>query len=166
MQYQIVVTGIFLLICTYTDLRYRCIYRKIVYGLVILSVSGHLVCWITGLQESPESAELAGAAASAAHLAESVVPVAAGLIPGVVCFLISLLTREAFGYGDSMAVAACGVSLGLENTAGILTAGFLFSAVWAVFLCVFRKADLKKEFPFLPFLTAAFVLQIFTGGFA
>lgn len=149
MRLQMIVTGTCLLICTYTDLRYRCIYRKIVLSMMVLSISGHAVSWIA---EQPDLSEIFMSAVSAA----------AGLIPGMICFLLSFLTGEAFGYGDSMVVTACGISLGLEKTAELLMTGFFLSALWAVFLCIVQKANLKKEFPFLPFLSAAFVLQIIT----
>ena len=147
MKFQMTLTGIFLLICTYTDLRDRSIYKRIVYGMMMVSISGHVVDWITG-QDSAVSV---------------MTTAAAGLIPGIVCFLISLLTREAFGYGDSMGVAACGLSLGLGSAFELLITGLFLSAIWAVFLCIVRKSDLKKEFPFLPFLSAAFAVQVFAG---
>ena len=153
MKYQMILTGVFLLLCTYTDLRYRCIYRKIVLGMIIFSIMGHLVNCAVGQSGHAESA------------GEAAVSVLLGIIPGAVCFLISFLTREAFGYGDCMTVTACGVALGAEKTVELLTAGFLFSSVWAVFLFVFRKAGLKKEFPFLPFLSMAYVLEFLFGRF-
>lgn len=158
MGFQMIITGICLIICTYTDLRYRCIYRRVVFGIMILSAAGHAVSWF-----SDNAAFWSAGQQDLAEISMSAVTAASGLIPGMICFLISFLTREAFGYGDSVVVTACGISLGLEKTAELLVMSFFLSALWAVFLCIFRKAGLKKEFPFLPFLSAAFVLQIITG---
>jgi prepilin signal peptidase PulO-like enzyme (type II secretory pathway) len=52
-----------------------------------------------------------------------------------------------------------GLGMGFTCTVEWLLLGFFLSAIWAVYLCVFQKADRKKEFPFLPFLLGAFVIE-------
>lgn len=141
MVYQIVITGVFLSICTYTDTRYGCIYRKAVISMLILSIAGHIAEWIW--VEKPDMGAII-----------------LSLIPGACCFLVSLLTREALGYGDSMVVAVCGIAIGTDMVMGLLMGGLFLAALWAIYLCVFQKADRRREFPFCPFLLAAFAVQI------
>ncbi len=136
-MYQKIVTGIFLLLCAYTDLKTHCVYRR--------------------------TAVAAAAAAAAGHLAANDMGAAAcllSLLPGACCFLISLLTREQLGYGDSLVITVCGFSLGMEEVTGLLMTGFFLAALWAVGLCVFFHADRKKEIPLMPFLVAAFLLCV------
>lgn len=128
------------MVCTYTDIRYRYIYRSAVIAAFTLSIAGHCTDWILG--QTPDAPSMI-----------------LSLLPGAGCFLVSLLTREALGYGDSMAVTVCGISLGMEKVTELLLLGLFLSAVWAVYLCIFKKADRSREFPFLPFLMAAFVIQ-------
>lgn len=140
-MYQAVVSGLLLAVCTYTDLKCRSIYRRVVLAAFIFSMLGYGIQWISGQ-------DIALAAA------------AAGLLPGAICFLISLVTREALGYGDSMVIAVCGISLGLESVVGILMTALFLASVWAIGLCIFRKAGRHQEFPFLPFLSMGYVIQM------
>lgn len=78
-----------------------------------------------------------------------------GMIPGLVLCAIAFATGEALGYGDCMAVAACGALLGLRAAVELVFASLILSAVWAVLLVVKKKAGRKDTFPFIPFLLAA-----------
>ena len=135
-MYQKIVTGIFLLLCTYTDLKNHCIYRRTAAAAAVLVLAGHLVGRDMGMTDCLLS-----------------------MLPGSFCFLISLATREQLGYGDSLVITVCGLSLGLEQTTGLLTAGFFLAALWAAGLCIFRKAGRRKEIPLMPFLAAGFIIQ-------
>lgn len=141
-MYQKIVTGIFLLLCTYTDLKKNCIYRKTAVAAAVFIFAGHLIRRDAGIMSCLLS-----------------------MLPGACCFLISLATREQLGYGDSLVITVCGLSLGIEQVMGLLTAGFFLAALWAAGLCIFRKADRRREIPLMPFLTAAFVIQMTILGF-
>ncbi len=136
-MYQKIITGIFLLLCTCTDLKSHCIYRRAAAAAAVLAAAGHLVLKDTGIMNCLLS-----------------------LLPGAGCLMISLATREQLGYGDSLVIAICGFSLGMEQVMGLLMTGFFLAALWAVGLCVFRRADRGKEIPLMPFLSAAFLIQI------
>ncbi len=134
-MYQKIITGIFLLLCTCTDLRSHCIYRRVAAAAVIFAAAGHLAAGDMGILDCLLS-----------------------LLPGICCLMISFLTREQLGYGDSLVIAVCGFSLGMEPVMELLMTGFFLAALWAVGVCVFCKADRKKEIPLMPFLAAAFLL--------
>lgn len=137
MIYQKIITGIFLLLCTCTDLRNHCIYRRMAAAAAVLAAAGHLAVQDMGVADCILS-----------------------LFPGAGCFVISLLTREQLGYGDSLVITVCGFSLGMEQTADLLMTGFFLAALWAVGLCIFCKADRKREIPLMPFLAAAFLISL------
>lgn len=139
-MYQNIVTGIFLFLCTYTDLKSYCIYRRIAAAAAVFAAVGHLAA---------EDME--------------VITCLLSLLPGACCFMISLLTREQLGYGDSLVITVCGFSLGTERIIGLLMTGFFLAALWAMGLCIFCRADRKKEIPLMPFLAAAFLIQM-AGG--
>ncbi|MDO4298439.1 MAG: A24 family peptidase [Lachnospiraceae bacterium] len=134
---QIIVAGIFLLCGTYTDLRYGCVYRKTAAAAILISAAGYFVTGKFSVWEMILS-----------------------LIPGMLCLFISFLTQEGLGYGDSIAIAVCGFALGLERIFSVVVIGFFLAAVWGIGLCIFRKAGRKMEFPFLPFLTIGYVIEI------
>ena len=140
-MYQYLLTGTVLLICSVTDLKCRRICKAAIGGYIILALLGHT----------------AGRTAIPAKLA-------AGLLPGIFCFLISWVSRQGLGYGDSALVAGCGLSVGLWPCISVLLTAFLASGLWAAGLLVFRRAGRKKEIPFVPFLL--FGLAVFWCGTA
>lgn len=134
-MYQKAITGIFLFLCTCTDLKSHCVYRRAAAAAAIFAAAGHLAVKDMGIMDCLLS-----------------------LLPGMGCFMVSFLTREQLGYGDSLVIAVCGFSLGMEQTMELLMTGFFLAALWAVGLCIFRGADRRKEIPLMPFLAAAFLM--------
>lgn len=139
-MYQSLLTGGVLAVCSYTDIRYRKIYSWITGIYLLLALLGHL-----------------------ASGALSPLGLAAGLVPGGVCFLVSWATRQGLGYGDSILIAICGISLGFWPCTLISFTAFFWSGIWAMILLCFRKAGRKKEIPFVPFLFLGMVLQRLGG---
>ena len=83
-----------------------------------------------------------------------------GMIPGILCLLVSKISGQALGYGDSILILLTGSSLGIQNCVGITIWAFLCSGLWALFLVGIKKADKKAEIPFVPFLMIGFVIQM------
>lgn len=128
-MYQNILTELTLAVCSVTDIKYRKIYKAAVAGYIALALLGHAL----GHTASP-------------------VQLAAGLLPGIFCFLISGASRQALGYGDSALVLGCGISVGAWQSLSVLVTGLFLSGLWAAGLLVFHKAGKKKEMPFVPFL--------------
>lgn len=124
-----------MLFCSVTDLKERKIYKAVAGGYIALALLGHA----------------AGHTAGPADLA-------AGLLPGAFCLLISWLSRQGLGYGDSVLIVGCGFSVGLWPCLTILFTAFLTSGLWGVGLLVFCRAGRKKEIPFVPFLLLGMVV--------
>ena len=79
-----------------------------------------------------------------------------GLLGGLF-FLVSRWTKEAFGYGDSCIITILGIQAGLWNLLSILWGAFFAAAVFAVFASIKGSWNRKTAFPFVPFLTLAYV---------
>lgn len=139
-MYQYVLSAIILLICSYTDIKYRRVSKGIAAIYFTLAVLGHLAAG-----DSPGETVL-------------------GLIPGGFCFLLSWISRQGLGYGDSVLITGCGVSLGFGPCMLVSFTAFFWAGLWAMGLFVFRKADRKKELPFVPFLLLGVVIQGIGGG--
>lgn len=140
-MYQYILTGAALGLCSVTDLKWHRVYKGAAAGYLILAIAGHM----------------AGGTASWAEMA-------AGVIPGLLFLAVSWASRESLGYGDSLLLAVCGVSLGFWPCIWTAFTAFFWAGVWALFLFWFRKQNRRKEFPFVPFLLLGFVIQ-WTGGF-
>lgn len=124
MVYQNIVTGIMLTIAALEDLADRRIRSSSLILFLSLVVIG-----------KPEN-------------------ILAGAVPGMFCLLLSWLTHEKLGYGDSFMILISGISLGAEQEINILFHAFLFAGIWSAVKLVKGKTEKNWEFPFLPFLLA------------
>ncbi len=71
-------------------------------------------------------------------------------VPGIILLCVGYATKEGIGYGDGWLVLSLGAWLSLSGLLQVLGLGFLY--------CVIAAAILgRKEFPFVPFLTAAYI---------
>ena len=83
--------------------------------------------------------------------------VAGGLCGGVFLFL-SWFTQESFGYGDSILILILGILSGGWNLLWILFAAFLIASVYGGIMIARKKYTRKNSFPFIPFLTIAYLV--------
>ena len=76
---------------------------------------------------------------------------AGGAGVGILFLLVSKVTREGFGYGDSWAILALGIYLGLWGVLDVLVGTFCFLAVAALVCLTAKKMSRKHTIPFIPF---------------
>lgn len=139
-MYQCLLTGVILLGCSVTDLKGRKIYKAAAAGYLMFALLGHMM----------------GGTFFSIDLAFS-------LLPGLVCFVLSWVSRQSLGYGDSALILGCGLSLGLWPCVEMLLFAFFLAGVWAIGLLLFRRARRGKEIPFTPFLFLGLVIG-WAGG--
>lgn len=87
-----------------------------------------------------------------------------GALVGGVFLLISRLTQEAFGYGDSLMIAVTGVYLGFWNVLYLLVWAYVLAAVFAGYVLIRKGFQKDAAFPFVPFLLAAYIGIVCLGG--
>ena len=85
----------------------------------------------------------------------------AGLVPGLVLLGISLLSPQAVGCGDGLALLVVGIYCGFSQALASLFWGLLFSAASGIILLITKKGKKETEIPFIPFLMIGFLLQKF-----
>ena len=90
---------------------------------------------------------------------------AAGGAVGVFFLIISRISGEAFGYGDSILILIMGIFVGFWDILYLLMAAFSMAAIFSVFLMIRRRFNRKSSFPFVPFLAAAYIGGMFIGGY-
>lgn len=91
--------------------------------------------------------------------------VAAGGICGGLFLLLSRWTKESFGYGDSILILSLGILSGGWNILWILFAAFFLSAVYGGIMIFRKKYTRKSSFPFVPFLTLAYLGGMISGAY-
>ena len=74
----------------------------------------------------------------------------AGILAGAFFLLISKLTKESFGYGDSIL---------------IVIMAFFMAGLFSVIMLLKTKFHKKSKFPFIPFLMAAYAGGIILNGY-
>lgn len=108
-----------------------------------------------------------GAAAAAMRVYRAEIPfllVLGGALVGMGFLVISRVTREAFGYGDSLVILVMGIFLGFWNLAGVLIGAFLLSSFFAAVFLIYKGMNKSAGYPFLPFLLASYCIWFWTGG--
>lgn len=95
---------------------------------------------------------------------EDVFVLAGGIGVGLLFLLVSRVTREGMGYGDSWTILILGIYLGLWKLLEVLLAAFLFLGIAAVICLSLKKISRKYKLPFIPFLAAGYLCSILTGG--
>ena len=104
-----------------------------------------------------------GAAAACARAAQGPFPempirIAAGALVGTGLWLIAVITREAIGKGDALAVLFTGMGTGAPETLLVLTIALAGAALAGAVLLIMRRADKKSRIPFIPFIAGAYLL--------
>lgn len=79
-----------------------------------------------------------------------------GMLVGALFLLISRVTRECMGYGDSWLITALGIYLGLWKLLEVLLLAWLLTAVAAGIALVRTKFRKGTAIPMVPFITAAY----------
>ena len=80
---------------------------------------------------------------------------------GLVFILVSKVTKEGIGYGDSLLILALGIYLGFWEVMVLIMIAFFLSALFAVFVAIIRKKGRKATFPFVPFIAFSYVVVMF-----
>lgn len=88
----------------------------------------------------------------------------AGALTGGVFLMISKVTGEAIGYGDSILILILGIYMGIWDLLLLLTTAFFLAAVFAVIALGLRHFQKKTVIPFIPFLGVGYFIILLAGG--
>ena len=89
----------------------------------------------------------------------------AGILAGAFFLLISKLTKESFGYGDSILIVIMGAFLGFWSLMSVLFMAFFMAGLFSVIMLLKTKFHKKSKFPFITFLMAAYAGGIILNGY-
>ena len=88
-----------------------------------------------------------------------------GLLPGIVCLLLSWLTKGEIGAGDGCMRLALGAFMDFWEVFSVFTVAISLVGVVALILMLRFHKGKKYEIPFIPFLfLGCFVIKIVCGG--
>lgn len=88
----------------------------------------------------------------------------AGLMGGGLLFLVAgLIARKGIGMGDIKLIAVLGYYLGFQVLMSDMVISLFFTVIGGVANLVLRKASMRSEMPFVPFVAAGTVITILLG---
>ena len=94
----------------------------------------------------------------------NIIAVTSGLIPGVIAYIISVLTAEKIGRGDALLLMVTGIYMGFWGNVFMLWFALIFAAIGGLIAMAFFKKPKGYELPFVPFLLISFALITVSGG--
>ncbi|MCD8055052.1 MAG: prepilin peptidase [Lachnospiraceae bacterium] len=87
------------------------------------------------------------------------------LLPGFLLLAVSVLSGEALGEGDALLFVSLGFSLEMSRLLRLCTESFLLAGIAGLAIWVRMRGTGERageiRMPFLPFLTAAWCLELF-----
>ncbi len=86
-----------------------------------------------------------------------------GVLLGMLFLVISKVTKESIGYGDSWIFLILGGVMGIWKLLICLIIAFLTCFVYGIGIIAIKKCRMKEEVPFLPFLFLAYFITIMCG---
>ena len=76
--------------------------------------------------------------------------------------MISRLSREALGYGDSLLILILGIQLGFWGLLETLTYSMFLLGVSSLIYLVLKGNHREISIPFVPILTVGYLLAVYT----
>lgn len=90
----------------------------------------------------------------------SINALAAFIICGGSLFILSKISKEALGMGDTMVVACLGIWLGIFNVLTTIVYASIMSAAVGGYQIIKNRENKKKTLPFAPFILAGLLLNL------
>lgn len=129
------ILGTFLGICSYTDIRKKVVYVKVIVPFLLIGI---LLC-ISPLGNGIHNALY-------------------GTVVGFAILILSFATNGAVGEGDGLVLMITGFYLGFLNNIRLLCMALFLSAIVSVAAVILGKCGKKTELPFMPFLLISFLI--------
>ena len=87
-----------------------------------------------------------------------------GICVGVFFLIISKVTEEGMGYGDSLFILVLGIFLGFWDVLFVLSISFFLLLCVLIPVLWMKRMSRSCTLPFLPFLAGGYLCVLFMGG--
>ena len=87
-----------------------------------------------------------------------------GILAGAVFLLISKVTDEEVGYGDSWGILVLGTYMGIWRLLEVLSIAFLLLGAAAGAVLCTKRMSRKCALPFFPFLAGGYIMSFMVRG--
>lgn len=79
--------------------------------------------------------------------------------------VVSVITRQALGFGDAKLFAVIGLTLGPFGTYSVMFTSVLVSAMVSIVLLIFKNKSRKDSIPFGPCIYIGYILTLLLGSY-
>lgn len=86
--------------------------------------------------------------------------IAGGAGIGLIFLLVSKVTREGIGYGDSWGILSLGIYLGFMKLIEVLAGALFLLVIISIVMLSVKRMSRKFTLAFYPFLTAGYVMGV------
>lgn len=128
--------GIFLLICTVTDIKKREVKPAVLAVFGLTAAVLYLILRPVGLFEE-----------------------IMGVLIGLFFVALYYISEEKIGLGDGLVMTVTGIFLGGRGNASLIMMAAFMSAIVSIVFLITKKAGRKTKFPFVPFIFVSYVFQ-------
>ena len=125
---------IFLIICSISDIKSKKIYVK---WWVVFSVAGVVESILLDTNW--------------------VIKILFGILPGLLLYIFSIVSKGEIGKGDSFVVMCIGVTIGIRKSLEIFILGLFFTVIISLPYLFYKRKNWRLRVPFIPFLLMAFL---------
>lgn len=132
---EVLVIILFLLVCSYYDIKERVVYTNICVAFFILAIIVELLLGDKGI-----------------------LVILYGILPAIFIFIVSIISNESIGKGDAFIFLIVGIMLGCIDTLIIFVMALLIIVMYSIPLIVFKHRSIKTSLPFSPFVLTSFIV--------
>ncbi len=132
-----IILGIFLLICTVTDIKKREVKPAVLAIFGLTAAVLYLILRPVGLFEE-----------------------IMGVLIGLFFVALYYISEEKIGLGDGLVMTVTGIFLGGRGNASLIMMAAFMSAIVSIVFLIIKKAGRKTKFPFVPFIFVSYVFQM------
>lgn len=146
----------YLSVCVYTDIRYKtiCIPLSVIIGIMGVIFS---ICNFFNINFG--NTGFFGIYFPEYTFSEHTSPFSfvISISISILIFIVSLLTKDSIGKGDSIMAAVLACYICPSHIIAILLYGFIFSGIFALFLIILKRKKRNDIIPFAPFLLSGHI---------
>lgn len=140
-----VITLVFLVINSYTDIREKSVYIRTVLFQALLGMG--LLCYEMSAINSVRIRQIL--------MVYLIIPVMVGAV--LIC--ISKLTKGEIGEGDGLVLTATGICIGAEELVCVFIYSSIICGIYALALILTKMASRGKKIPLMPFVLTGCVVR-------
>lgn len=132
---EMIIILLFLIICSYYDIKKKVIYTNVCVIFTLLAIIVELVI-----------------------INKEVTVLICGIVPSIFIYIISIISNESIGKGDSLIFIVIGIIMGCLDSLLVFILSLIITVIYSIPLIFIKHKKLKTSLPFTPFVLSSFIM--------